>query len=94
MRAAEIKLRAAKLGIEKIDVADSGGYVQFREDAAIDPMPIVRLVQNEGRVYRMRGPHRLQFGGECEQLDARIEALDTLLSKLETGSEPVRAMTA
>lgn len=94
LRAAGIKLRAARIGIDKIDAADAGGYVQFRDDAAVDPMVVVQLVQNEGRRYRMRGAHKLQFTGQTEDLDARIAAIDTLLNKLEDGSEPARALTA
>ena len=80
MRSAAIKLRAAQLGIDKIDVADAGGYVQFTDDAAVDPMAVVKLVQNEGRRYRMRGAHKLQFTAQTEDL--------------EDGSEPARALTA
>jgi transcription-repair coupling factor (superfamily II helicase) len=93
MRAARIKLRAAALGIDKIDAAESGGYVQFADDAAVDPMLVVRLIQNEGRTYRMRGAHRLQFSGDLEDLDDRIAAIDTLLDKLDVGQEPRRAAT-
>jgi len=94
MRAAGIKLRAQRLGIEKIDVAESGGFAQFREDSTLDPMALISLVQNEGRIYRMRGPHRLQFTGKFDDLDARIAALDTLLDKLEDGHAPAQARTA
>ena len=94
MRTAEVKLRAQQLGIEKIDVAESAGYAQFREDASIDPMTVVRLVQNEGRVYRMRGPHRLQFTGDYGDVDARIAALDSLLDKLEGNSPAAEARSA
>ena len=94
MRTAAIKLRAQKLGIEKIDVAESGGFAQFREDSTLEPMALIRLVQNEGRTYRMRGPHRLQFTGDYDNLGTRIGALDTLLDKLEDGNTPAQARIA
>jgi len=94
LRAAAIRQRAAALGIDKIDVAEDSGYVQFSDDAAVDPLTLVRLVQNEGRIYRMRGAHRLQFAGDFAKLDARIAGLETLLGELERGSPPERkAMT-
>ena len=92
MRVAAIKLRAAGLGIEKIDAADQGGYVQFSENADLDPMVIIRLIQNEGRTYRMRGATRLQFAGNFADLETRLGALDTLLDKLESGGDPGRAL--
>ena len=92
MRVAAIKIRAASLGIEKIDAAEQGGYVQFSETAELDPMVIIRLIQNEGRTYRMRGATRLQFAGNFAELETRLGALDTLLDKLESGSDPDRAL--
>ncbi|MEM9208736.1 MAG: TRCF domain-containing protein, partial [Pseudomonadota bacterium] len=92
MRVAEIKLRAAALGIEKIDAADHGGYVQFAESSVLDPLVLIRLIQNEGRTYRMRGATRLQFTGDLTELEARLAALDTLLGKLEAGTATDQAL--
>lgn len=94
MRIAEIKLRAAALGIEKIDVADAGGYLLFGDEPNIDPTTVVRLVQNEGHIYRMRGAHRLQFSGELRDLESRTDTLTALLDRLENDATPNRAMTA
>ena len=93
MRIAEIKLRAKVLGIEKIDVGDSGGYLLFNDHPDIDPMTIVRLVQNEGHIYRMRGAHRLQFDGELSDVENRFSTLHALLQRLEGEATPNRAMT-
>ena len=89
-----IKLRAAALGIEKIDVADKGGYLLFGDQPDIDPMTIVRLVQTEGQIYRMQGAHRLQFSLEMDDLDARLQALESLLSRLETDAAAHTARSA
>ncbi len=93
LRIAGIKLKAASLGIEKIDVADAGGYIVFGERPRVDPMAIVRLVENEGHIYRMRGAHRLQFSGELSDLETRTTALSKLLTRLESDAPPRRAMT-
>ena len=95
LRIAAIKLRANRLGIEKIDVADESGYVQFVADAkeaTIDPVVIVGLVQNEGHRYRMRGAHRLQFSGEFAEVEARFAALEALLDRLDDGARHERAL--
>ena len=86
------KLRAVALGIVKIDVSDSGGYVDFSDQPAVDPVAIVQLVQNEGHIYRMRGAHRLQFSGAFDTLEQRLQALNALLDRLETSVAPERAM--
>jgi len=94
LTAAGIRQRAATLDIDKIDVAETGGYLQFAEDAAVDPVALVRLVQSDSRRYRMRGAHRLQFEGDFAELEDRVEGLRSLLDTLEGQSQPDRrAMT-
>ena len=40
----------AQLGVEKIDAADRGGYLQFSPtESHIDPVALVQLVQNNSR---------------------------------------------
>ena len=82
MRNAAIKLRAAALGVEKIDAADSGGYLLFGEDSRIDPVALVKLVQNESLIYRLKGSHRLQFRLDLSEPGKRFETIETLLDRL------------
>jgi len=90
MRIASIKLRASALGVEKIDASDEGGYLQFAEQPAVDPMALVRLVQSEGRVYRMQGAHRLQFRKELGNLEARFTEVENLLDSLAGDDSTLR----
>ena len=82
MRNAAIKLRAAALGVEKIDAADSGGYLLFGEDSRIDPVALVKLVQNESMIYQLKGSHRLQFRLDLAEPEMRFEAIEKLLDRL------------
>lgn len=93
MRIASIKLRAAALGVEKIDASDSGGYLQFGEQPKVDPLAVVRLVQTEGRIYRMQGAHRLQFRKDLGDLEARFAEIDSLLQRLAADGDATQAMT-
>jgi len=93
MKIASIKLRASTLGIEKIDASDSGGYLQFGERPTVDPLAVVRLVQTEGRVYRMQGAHRLQFRKDLGNLEARFAEIDGLLEQLAANGDATQAMT-
>ena len=82
LRMASIKQRATTLGIEKIDAAESGGYVVFGERSKIDPVALVDLVQNDGQTYKLQGSHRLQFRQDLSNLDARFKSIEKLLEKL------------
>lgn len=82
VRVAQLKLRALALGIEKIDAAESSGFLVFGKDAQVEPMNIVRLVQQEGQRYRMQGAHRLQFRLEMKEAENRFKAIESILLDL------------
>ena len=73
---------ATALGIEKIDVADKGGYVVFGPDSRIDPLALVKLVQNDSRRYRLQGSNRLQLNDDLGDLERRFATIEDLLSLL------------
>jgi len=82
MRIAAIKQSANALGIEKIDAADSGGYLVFAAESRIDPVALVQLVQNDSQTYRLQGSHRLRFAQDLSTLEQRFRAIEKLLDRL------------
>jgi len=82
MRIAAIRQTAATLGIEKIDAADNGGYIVFGPQSHIDPVALVQLVQNDSRIYKLQGSHRLQFRQDLSDLEKRFGAIEKLLEQL------------
>jgi transcription-repair coupling factor (superfamily II helicase) len=82
MRISAIKKAATRLGIEKIDAADSGGYLVFGQDSHIDPVELVQLVQNDSNTYRLQGSHRLQFRLDLSDLENRFATIEKLLGRL------------
>lgn len=82
IRIAAIKQTAKRLGIEKIDAADRGGFLVFAQQSHIDPVALVQLVQNDGRKYALQGSHRLQFRGDLTNLEHRFAAVEKLLHNL------------
>ncbi len=82
-RVTQIKLRAAQLGIRKIDAGATGGYIVFDETNKIDAARVVKLIQSRPKDYRLDNPLRLRFTHDArteEQLFMRIEMLVELLS--------------
>lgn len=82
VRNAALKQTAAALGIEKIDAGASGGYLVFSNRAKVDPMVLVKLVQNVGRIYKLQGAQRLQFRTELDDFDKRYAFIEQLLAML------------
>jgi transcription-repair coupling factor (superfamily II helicase) len=89
MRIAAIKLDASALCVEKIDASRSGGYMVFGKKTLVDPVALVRLVQNDSHTYRMQGAERLQFRLELTDDDDRFTFVEQLLQELS--SDPARA---
>jgi transcription-repair coupling factor (superfamily II helicase) len=82
-RCAQIKLRAAELGIRKIDAGATGGYVLFDAENKVDPKRVLKLVQGRPKDYRLDGPLKLRFTHDArteENLFTRIELLVELLA--------------
>ncbi|HEX7348167.1 MAG TPA: transcription-repair coupling factor [Rhodanobacteraceae bacterium] len=82
---AELKLRAAALGIRKLDLAAAGGRISFQPKPNVDPGTIIRLVQRQPRVYKFDGQDKLRVSLDlpepANRLLAASELLDTLGAK-------------
>ena len=76
------KLRAAPLGIRKIDLGGGGGRVTFGESAAVEPSRVVALLQSHPHRFRLDGEHRLRIRWELPDLEARLEAVDRIVAAL------------
>ncbi len=79
---ADLKLRAAALGMRKLDLGALGGRITFRADPDVDPTTIIRLVQRQPRVYRLDGQDKLRIAMELPEPADRLRAADTLLESL------------
>ncbi len=77
-----LKLRAAPLGIRKIDVGAHGGRVEFVERPELDPLAIVRLIESAPDAYRMSDATTLHITRELADLDSRVDALAAVLDAL------------
>jgi len=77
-RATRLKLRAAALGIRKIDAGAANGYFIFEETNKLDPKRLLKLIQGKPKEYRLDGPLKLRFTHDArseEKLFTRIEQL-------------------
>lgn len=83
-RVTALKLKAAPLGIRKVDVGARGGRVEFRDETQVDPARIVRMIQANPSVYRLDGPNKLRLSMALPGETDRLEALNALLHELGT----------
>jgi transcription-repair coupling factor (superfamily II helicase) len=82
-RAAQMKLRAARMGIRKIDAGASSGYMVFEEQNRIDPKRVLKLVQGRTKEYRLDGPLKLRFSHDARTDEKLFMRIEQLLENLE-----------
>jgi transcription-repair coupling factor (superfamily II helicase) len=81
-RAAQIKLRAAQLGIRKIDAGATGGYFVFEEDNKIDTRRVLKLIQTRPKDYRLDGPLKLRFTHDARTEDNLFTGIEMMVELL------------
>jgi transcription-repair coupling factor (superfamily II helicase) len=81
-RATYLKLRAAALGIRKIDAGASNGYILFEEQNRIDPKRVLNLIQGKPKEYRLDGPLKLRFGHVARTEEALFTRVEELVDQL------------
>ncbi|HSC48537.1 MAG TPA: transcription-repair coupling factor, partial [Gammaproteobacteria bacterium] len=81
-RLAELKLKAAPLGVRKIEAGSSGGRIQFAPDTPVDPRRVIALIQQQPKTYKLDGQDRLRFSLDLDDREQRFRAVDALLQRL------------
>jgi transcription-repair coupling factor (superfamily II helicase) len=81
-RATYLKLRAAALGIRKIDAGASNGYFTFEEQNKIDPKRVLKLIQAKPKEYRLDGPLKLRFAHIARTEEALFTRVEQLVDQL------------
>ncbi len=76
-----VKLKAATIGIKKIENGEKGGYFEFDQNAAINPTFLVGLLQTQPNIFRMEGPTKLKILAEQSDRKKRIKFLEDLLEQ-------------
>ncbi len=76
-----LRLRARAVGIRKIECAAGGGRFIFAEQAAIDPVKLVKLIQTEPSKYRLT-TDTLKITQPLDNLAARSSMVVQLINAL------------
>jgi transcription-repair coupling factor (superfamily II helicase) len=78
----QMRIKAEKLGIEKMDINVNGGLIEFSPDTPVEAITIIKLMQAKPTMYRMEGGQRLKISAQLQEADARIEFIVQLLQQL------------
>jgi transcription-repair coupling factor (superfamily II helicase) len=82
LRIARLRIAAAALGVERLDVGPTSGSLVFAAETPVDPGSLILLVQRSGRTLRFEGSTRLRFTGDFEKPEQRFTAAGDVLARL------------
>ena len=81
-RITELKLRALPIGVKKIEAGPKGGRIVFGSEPKVDPAKLVRLIQQQHKIYKLDGKDKLRFIKELPDAEARAAEVEGLLEKI------------
>ncbi|MEH6491071.1 transcription-repair coupling factor [Halopseudomonas sp.] len=81
-RVTALKLRCEPLGITKVDVGAEHGRIEFGAQTEIDPMVLVRMIQDNPQRYRLEGATVFRFNAPMGGVELRLNTVEALLDRL------------
>jgi transcription-repair coupling factor (superfamily II helicase) len=78
----ELKQKAEKLGIRKIEANVGGGRIIFTSEPTINAQQLINLIQTQAQCYKFDGADKLRFIKSFETTEQKIEFINGLLEKL------------
>ena len=82
-RVTQLKLKAQKYGIKKIDANATSGRVEFKDQTPIDPISLVEIIQNDPQTYKLSGANSLQFIHNCNEGADKLDFISKLLDNFK-----------
>jgi transcription-repair coupling factor (superfamily II helicase) len=76
-----IKLQAEALGIRKIDAGSNGGRVEFSAETKVDPMKLVKMIQQQSKRFKLEGADKLRF---IEPMAEPLDRIDYVRDLIRT----------
>ena len=78
----ELKQKAEKLGIRKIEANAGGGRIIFTSEPNINAEQLITLIQTQAQCYKFDGADKLRFIKPFETTEQKLEFINGLLEKL------------
>jgi transcription-repair coupling factor (superfamily II helicase) len=79
---AEIRQIGEHLGLKKIEAGPTSGRLQFLQNTKVEPITIIKLVQENANCYRLLNNDQLSFTMPMETPELRLTSVYAMLSSL------------
>ena len=79
---AEVKQIGTKLGLKKIEAGPKGGRLQFTSNTPVEPITIIKMIQNEPDIFRLKNNDQLSFNLSLDDAENRFIFINNIFDKL------------
>ncbi len=79
---AELRLKARKLGMRRLEVGPAGGRVEFVTKPDINIEELLKMIQKEAHTFELPANDKLRVKGEFETPEERLDMATELLERL------------
>ena len=80
-----LRIAATRIGISKIDAADTAIVFTFKEKPRFEPIALIKLLQSR-RDLKMLGPQKMRMTAATTDLETRLRAIRTITNPLLAAS--------
>ena len=81
---AELRQLGEQIGLKKIEAGPNGGRLQFTSNTIVEPINIVKMVQNDPKTFRLQNNDQLSFTMAMDTAEQRFSLVNKILQKLLT----------
>ncbi|MGB1984319.1 MAG: TRCF domain-containing protein, partial [Porticoccaceae bacterium] len=81
-RIAELRQIGQQLGLKKIEAGPTEGRLQFNQNTKIEPITIIKMVQQNPKQYRLLNNDQLSFTMPMETAELRLSSVYAMLTSL------------
>lgn len=89
-----LRIVARALGVTAIIGGEHGFTVSFVEQPAIDVEALLTLIRSQPKAYRFDGRSKLVATVHTESVQARLDAVENLLTRLRPGAGAHKGVSA
>ena len=82
----ELKLTCESHGLQTVEIGQERGKLVFADTTTIEPLSIVKLVQEDSNTYQFEGTSTLITAYQLDSFEDRVQFLEELINKLSNSS--------
>ncbi len=86
VKVTEFKQLAQQLGIKRIEANAKGGLIDFAEKTRVAPGYIIKLIQQQSRIFKLEGGQKLRFSIASPDAKDRLQLIANMLAEFSQHS--------